>query len=165
MPPRTACATETKRSEWMSALSLLNTGLFWTWMPTENTSQSITHGVKMSPWAVWTVNYKSKSSDSSMPLTSPHTYIMRWGELPLRDCVFLAWVSCESITDARELVSILTLNVMKISFLPTGILTVWPSSTPKSQNKKKIYIRVKCKKWIVSGWSTSLPLGLNRPFT
>lgn len=28
VPPRTACATEMKRSEWMSAPSLLNTGLF-----------------------------------------------------------------------------------------------------------------------------------------
>lgn len=31
-----------------------------------------------------------------------------------------------------------TLNVMKISFLPTGILTVWPFSTPNSKNRVKI---------------------------
>lgn len=32
-----------------------------------------------------------------------------------------------------ELMEMLTLNVMKISFFPTGILTVWPSSTPKNK--------------------------------
>lgn len=31
VPPRTACATEIRRSEWISAPFLLNTELFWTW--------------------------------------------------------------------------------------------------------------------------------------
>lgn len=41
--------------------------------------------------------------------------------------LFIFWlrICCErSVLMAEELLKILTLNVMKISFLPTGILTV-----------------------------------------
>lgn len=85
----------------MSAPSLLNTGLFWTWGPTQNTSQIRTD----SPQFGW--------------------------------CLALFLVK----TDTRG--QIHTLNVMKISFLPTGILTVWPFSTPNSTNRVQI-IKTRC---------------------
>lgn len=41
--------------------------------------------------------------------------------------------------DKSQHIMAFTLNVMKISFFPTGILTVWPSSTPKGKNKHDQY--------------------------
>lgn len=127
-----ACATETCRSEWMSAPSLLNTGLFWTW--TQNREKS--H-----------IEQKHEKISYVKQPNTVHNYSSSDRNLHLLEGSFFSGM----------VLSIPTRNVMKISFFPTGILTVWPSSTPWSKtntNQSEAYI-------IVVTVKPSPPIGLN----